>query len=66
MTDKVSKTNLSINDRDVGSRYIHLLEASSVSLITDDVPLEPGINSHSYMLHCYEIGSDSYRSPLNV
>ena len=45
MTDKVSKTNLSINDRDVGSRYIHLLEASSVSLITDDVPLEPGIDS---------------------
>ena len=58
MTDKVSKTNRSINERDVGSRYIHLLEASRVSLITDDVPLEPRKIHFSNFFYCFVIISN--------
>ena len=44
ITDKVSSTSLSIRDREVGRRWIHLLEDSSVSLIAEVVPFEPTLN----------------------
>ena len=48
MTDKVSSTNLSMRDLEVGWKNIHLLEDSIPSIIAVLVPLEPRLQQKNY------------------